>query len=75
MRTTHPINVCRNLVPQVDTPLSPPLQGRGRSRSSEKTPLAGCSECKVWRKTAAQIKPETIEDYLSKTVTVEETPA
>ena len=24
VRTNHPINICRNLVPQVDTPLSPP---------------------------------------------------
>ena len=27
--TNHPINICRNLVPQVDTPLSPPEKDRG----------------------------------------------
>ena len=31
VRTNHPINVCRNLVPQVDTPLSPPINERGPS--------------------------------------------
>ena len=31
VRNNHPINVCRNLVPQVDTPLSPPINERGSS--------------------------------------------
>ena len=29
IKSNHPINICRNLVPQVDTPLSPPEQDRG----------------------------------------------
>ena len=28
VRNNHPINVCRNLIPQVDTPLSPPVADR-----------------------------------------------
>ena len=28
VKSNHPINLCRNLVPQVDTPLSPPEKGR-----------------------------------------------
>ena len=31
VRNNHPINVYRNLVPQVDTPLSPPINERGPS--------------------------------------------
>ena len=30
IRRNHPINLCRNLVPQVDTPLSPPDTDRGQ---------------------------------------------
>ena len=33
VKSNHPINVCRNLVPQVDTPLSPPEKDR-RSQCS-----------------------------------------
>ena len=29
IKSNHPINICRNLEPQVDTPLSPPEQDRG----------------------------------------------
>ena len=29
IKSNHPLNICRNLVPQVDTPLSPPEQDRG----------------------------------------------
>ena len=29
IKSNHPINICRNLVPQLDTPLSPPEQDRG----------------------------------------------
>ena len=29
IKSNHPINICRNLVPQVDTPLSPPEKDRG----------------------------------------------
>ena len=29
VRNNHPINVCRNLLPQSDTPLSPPAADRG----------------------------------------------
>ena len=29
IKSNHPINICRNLVPQVDTPLLPPEQDRG----------------------------------------------
>ena len=29
VRNNHPINVCRNLVPQLDTPLSPPAADKG----------------------------------------------
>ena len=28
VRNNHPINICRNLIPQVDTPLSPPIADR-----------------------------------------------
>ena len=28
VRNTHPINICRNLIPQVDTPQSPPFEDR-----------------------------------------------
>ena len=30
----HPINICRNLIPQVDTPLSPPIEGRNTDYGS-----------------------------------------
>ena len=30
IKRNHPINLCRNLIPQVDTPLSPPNEDRGQ---------------------------------------------
>ena len=30
IKRNHPINLCRNLIPQVDTPLSPPDEDRGQ---------------------------------------------
>ena len=34
IKFNHPINICRNIVPQLDTPLTPPEQDRGPRYSS-----------------------------------------
>ena len=42
IRTNHPINVCRDLRPMVDTPMSPPPEDRGPS-SVQETPACSYS--------------------------------
>ena len=100
IKRNHPINLCRNLIPQVDTPLSPPDVDRGiaypassssslyasdaptvdsRANHFNDMELEGnvtqatYSDCVICGKPTAQIREETVNDYLDKTVTVGET--
>ena len=100
IKRNHPINLCRNIIPQVDTPLSPPDVDRGLlypvstsgSAYASDAPtvdsvanhfgdmeLEGSaaqtmySDCVICGKPTAQIREETVNDYLDKTVVAGET--